>query len=81
MIYIRLVYPLFATFLDWSLMAASVELHAMAVEHTEYAGSALVAAYLPDVIYGVAGVVHVDYGLLPVKLQTCFQRPWMSLLA
>ena len=58
------------SFLDRSLMTSSVELHTMAVEHTEDAGSALVAAYLPDIIYGVAGVVHVDHGLLSVQLET-----------
>ena len=58
------------SFLDRSLMTSSVELHTMAVEHTEDTGSALVAAYLPNVIYGVTGIVHVDYGLLPVQLET-----------
>lgn len=62
-------------------MTASVELHSMAVEHTEDTGPTLVAAHLPDVIDGVAGVVHVDHGLLPVELKACLQRPWVCLLA
>ena len=70
MIYIRLVYPLFATFLDWSLVMASIELHPMAVEHTEDAGSALEAAYFPDVIDGMPRIVHIDHGLLPVQLES-----------
>ena len=62
-------------------MSASIELDSISVQHTEDTGSALVAAYLPDVIDGVAGIVHVDHGLLPVELQTCLQSPWMGLLA
>lgn len=62
-------------------MSASVELHAMTVEYTEDAGSALVAAYLPDVIDGVARIIHVDNGLFPVELHTSFQSFRMSLFA
>lgn len=51
-------------------MMASIELHPMAVEHTEDAGSALVAAYFPDVIDGMPGIVHIDHGLLPVLLES-----------
>ena len=69
------------TFLNWTLMSASVKLYTMAIEYTEDTGSALVATYLPDVIDGVTGVVHIDHGLLPVELQTSFQCFRMSLLA
>ena len=62
-------------------MPASVELYTMAIEHTEDTGSALVATYLPDVIDGVARVVHIDNGLFSIELQTSFQCFRMSLLA
>lgn len=45
----------------------AVRLDAVALEHTEDACAALVAAYLPDVVDGVAGLVHVHDGLLAVK--------------
>ena len=55
------------------MMPPSVELDTIPVQYTEYAGSALVSADFPDVIDGVAGVIHVDYCLLPVNLELCLK--------
>ena len=52
------------------LVPSSVELHAVAVQDAEDAGAALVATDLPDLVDGVAGVVHVDDGALTVELQS-----------
>lgn len=45
----------------------SVRLHAVALEHAENTRAALVAAHLPDIVDGVAGLVHVYNRLLAVQ--------------
>ena len=47
-------------------MGTAVELYAVPVQHPEDAGPGGIAAGLPDVVDGVARVVHADDGLVPV---------------
>ncbi len=48
------------------VMGAAVELYAVPVQHAEDAGPGGIAAGLPDVVDGVARVVHADDGPVPV---------------
>ena len=51
------------------MVRAAVERDAVSVQHTEDAGPAGVTAGFPDVVDGVAGVVHADDGLVPILAQ------------
>ncbi len=49
------------------MTVGTVRLHAVALENAEHACAALVAADLPDVVDGVAGLVHIHNRLLAVQ--------------
>jgi len=51
-------------------MRATVQFNAIACKDAEYAGTASVTAGFPDVIDGLAGLVHLHHRLLPVFPQT-----------
>ena len=51
-------------------MRAAVQLYAVAGKDAEHAGPAPVAAGFPDVIDGLAGLVHLHHRLLPVFSKT-----------
>ena len=53
-------------------MRATIELYAVTVEHAKHAGPAGVSACFPDVVDGVASVVHADDGLVTVLAETPF---------
>lgn len=55
-------------------MWASVQLYTGAVKDAEDACATLVSAGLPDVLDGVAGVVHVHDGLLTINLEVGLER-------
>lgn len=55
-------------------MRASVQLNPGTVKDSEDARAALVSACLPDVIDGVAGVVHINDCLLTVNLEVGLER-------
>ena len=71
----------FAFLLYRALMTATVELDAVAGKDAEDAGAALESAGGPDVLDGIAGVIHLDHCLLPVNLQSGFQGDGLKVFA
>ena len=62
-------------------MAAPVKLDPVPVKDAEHAGTASVAADLPDVVDGVTGIVHADYGLLLLHPDPFLLRLGLHVLA
>ena len=68
----HICFPLFfllGSLAQRTVVRTAVERDAVSVQHTEDACPAGVTAGFPDVVDGVAGVVHADDGLVPILAQ------------
>ena len=61
------------------MTVGTVRFHTVALEHAKDARATLVTTHLPDVVDGVAGLVHVHDRLLAVKPE-CGLRPFLLVL-
>ena len=53
-------------------MGTAVKLNSVSVKYAKYAGPAGITTCIPDVVDGVACIIHADNGLVPVLAETPF---------